>query len=475
MHNKTITQLVHSLRKKEFSCTELTKHFLERIKKFNNKLNCFITTTEEQSLFQAKNIDNKIIKGHELSLLAGIPIAYKDNLYTCGIKTTCASKMLDNFIAPFDATIVERLKAFNCITLGKTNMDEFAMGATNETSYYGPVRNPWHLDKIPGGSSGGSAAAVTARLVPCAIGTDTGGSVRQPSSLCGITGLKPTYGLLSRHGIVPFAPSLDQPGILAATAEDIALLLQHCAGYDAQDPQSLRNANIDYTKTTNDSIVGLKIGIPQECLQHFHEQNNRKKAQLYSDALKELEKLGAKFIPLSLPHLSLAIPTYYTIATAECTTSLENYINSPIYCSENFGAEVKRRILIGHYVTIEQNHETLYVKAQKIRRLITNDFINAYKNVDIIITPTTPIDACLIGEKTTNPNHPINKFLSDIYTSPANLAGLPAISFPIGFHDNMPIGMQLIGPYLSESKLLNTVHKYQQTTPWHNNIPQQFV
>jgi aspartyl-tRNA(Asn)/glutamyl-tRNA(Gln) amidotransferase subunit A len=476
MHNQTITQLAQGLRKKDFSCLELTSHFLQRIKNFNNKLNCFITDNEEQALLQAKQLDSLIAKKNTPSPICGVPVAFKDNIYTHNTKTTCASKMLQDFIAPYDATLVEKLKHAGCIVLGKTNMDEFAMGATCENSYYGPTKNPWHLDKIPGGSSGGSAAAVAARLAPISLGTDTGGSVRQPSALCGVTGLKPTYGLISRHGIVPFAPSLDQAGILAQTAEDIALLLQHCTGQDPQDPATLLTTSTNYCQNLTNPLAGLKIGIPQECLLHLHNQDNRLKAQLYNDAIKALENLGIKISPISLPHLSCAIPTYYAIATAECTTSLAKY-NGAKNRSEAFGAEVKHRLLIGAYV--QQNHnnynhennETLYIKAQKVRQLIKNDFISAWQNVDIILTPTTPIDACFIGEKTTNPHHPINHFLSDIYTSPANLAGLPAISLPIGFVDNMPLGLQLIGPYLSEAQLLNITNQYQKITPWHSYTP----
>lgn len=479
MHNTTIKELNDNLKKKNFSCKELTQHFLARIKKYDTKLNSFITINTERALIEAENIDTKIIaKQSTIPLLTGIPIAFKDNIYTKDIKTTCASKMMANFVAPYSASIVKRLQQAGCITIGKNNLDEFAMGATNETSYYGAARNPWHLDKIPGGSSGGSAAAVAARLTLGAIGTDTGGSARQPAALCGISSLKPTYKLLSNYGIVPLAPSLDHAAILATTAEDIAIILQHCVGYDVKEPDTLALDNINYSENLDDSLTGLKVGIPQECLSHLYEQNNYAVTKLYHDAIEELKNLGVKIKYISLPHLPSATPAYYALATAECTCN-STWYNVPKannqLCSQQrstmLGNEVKRRLMIGNYVKLGYDNNTLYAQAKKIRHLITADFNNSFLGVDIILTPTTPTGADFIGKQKIITDFLPNNFSSDIYTLIANLPGIPAISFPIGLADNMPVGLQLIGPYLSEAKLLNVVHKYQQATPWHKKMP----
>jgi aspartyl-tRNA(Asn)/glutamyl-tRNA(Gln) amidotransferase subunit A len=401
-----------------------------------------------------------------------------------GVKTSCGSKMLDNFIAPYDATVVARLNAAGMVMLGKTNMDEFAMGSSNETSYYQPVRNPWDVERVPGGSSGGSAAAVAARLTPAATGTDTGGSIRQPAALCGITGIKPTYGCVSRYGMIAFASSLDQGGPMTRTAEDAALLLSAMAGFDERDSTSVNNPPVDYTSTLNDSIAGLKIGLPQE---YFDERLNPEVSNVIHDAIKQLEKLGAKIKEVSLPNSRLSIPAYYVVAPAECSSNLarfdgvrfgyrcENPQNlNDLYCrtrGEGFGREVKRRIMIGTYVLSAGYYDAYYLKAQKIRRLISDEFRKALSEVDVIIGPTAPGPAFRLKELI---DDPINMYLSDIYTVSVNLAGLPAISLPAGMIKGLPIGMQIIGNYFSEARLLNIAHRFQQATDWHQRTPEGF-
>jgi aspartyl-tRNA(Asn)/glutamyl-tRNA(Gln) amidotransferase subunit A len=483
MHNKTLSELSQDLAAKKISSVELTQHFLDRIKRFNPTLNCFITVTEEHALRTAKKAD-EIRQKNQAVALTGIPIAHKDIFCTDGIKTTCGSKMLDNFIAPYDATVVSKLSEAGMILLGKTNMDEFAMGSSNENSYYGPVKNPWETAYVSGGSSGGSSAAVAARLAPAATGTDTGGSIRQPAALCGITGLKPTYGRASRYGMIAFASSLDQAGLFAQTAEDIALLMNYMAGFDEKDSTSVNEAVPDYTATLKDSIQGIRIGLPKE---YFSEGLNADVAQAIQTAIKEYEKLGAVIEEISLPNTALCVPVYYVIAPAECSSNLARYdgvrygyrCQNPIDLhdlyersrSEGFGTEVKRRIMIGTYALSAGYYDAYYLKAQKIRRLIRDDFVNAFKKVDVILSPTTPTPAFKIGEKS---NDPLSMYLSDIYTIAVNLAGLPGISLPAGFVNQLPIGMQLIGNLFGESKLLNIAHHYQTVTQWHKQLPEGF-
>lgn len=480
--NKTIEELSNGLIKKEFSSLELTQACLDNIEKHQKTLNCFITITGELALEAAKKADVLLgKKDRPIPLLAGIPIVHKDIFCTKNIKTSCASKMLDNFISPYDATVVSRLKEQSMIMIGKANMDEFAMGASNETSYYGPVANPWDLNKVAGGSSGGSAACVAARLIPAATGTDTGGSIRQPAAFCGITGLKPTYGRVSRYGLIAFASSLDQAGPMAKTAKDCALLLQYMAGFDAKDSTSIDIEVPNYTQNIDNNLAGLKIGYPQ---QFFDDSLDPQIAKLIHKAIEEYKKLGCIIKPINLPNAKLAIPTYYIVAPAECSSNLARYdgirfgyrYNNPTNLDDlykksrgiGFGKEVKRRILIGTYVLSSGYYDAYYLKAQKIRHLIANDFSEAFKEVDLILTPTTPEIAFGFGEKSTDP---VKMYLSDLYSCNVNLAGLPAISIPVGFTNKLPVGMQLIGNYWQESLILNCAHKYQQITDWHNKIP----
>ncbi len=483
MHHKTIAEFSKDLAAKKISSVELTTLFLDRIKKLDGKLNSFITVTEEQALSAAKSADEKIAQNKQTAL-TGIPIAQKDIFCTDGVKTSCGSRMLDNFIAPYDATVVTNLKAAGTVMLGKTNMDEFAMGSSNETSFYGPVKNPWDLERVPGGSSGGSAAAVAASLAPGATGTDTGGSIRQPAALCNITGLKPTYGRVSRYGMIAFASSLDQGGPFAKTVEDVALLLNAMAGFDEKDSTSIDQPVPDYTATLNDSVSGLRIGLPKE---YFSEGLNSDVAKAIEAAIKEYEKLGAQIQEISLPNTFLSAPAYYVIAPAECSSNLARYdgVRYGYRCkdphdlldlykrsrSEAFGSEVKRRIMVGTYALSAGYYDAYYLKAQKVRRLIRDDFVQAFSKVDVILSPTTPTPAFKLGEKTSDP---ISMYLSDIYTIAVNLAGLPGISLPAGFVNNLPIGMQLIGNLFGEAKLLNVAHQYQKATDWHTRLPEGF-
>ncbi len=483
MFNKTIAEISRELNAKKISSVELTRELLTRTNQHNPALNAFITITEEQALRDAAKADELRKQGQNQPLL-GIPIAHKDIFCTQGIKTSCGSKMLDNYISPYDATVVTRLKNAGTVLLGKTNMDEFAMGSSNETSYYGPAKNPWDLAYVPGGSSGGSAAAVAARLVPAATATDTGGSIRQPAALCGITGLKPTYGRVSRYGMIAFASSLDQGGIMTATAEDAALMMNAMAGFDERDSTSVDIPVPDYTAALNDSLEGLRIGIPKE---YFGEGLNPQIAAAIQNAIKEYEKLGAVIHEISLPNTHLSIPAYYVIAPAECSSNLARYdgvrygyrCENPVNLedlykrsrSEGFGKEVKRRIMIGTYVLSAGYYDAYYLKAQKIRNLMCQDFREAFKKVDIILGPTTPSCAFKIAEKT---NDPVSMYLSDIYTIAVNLAGLPGISIPAGFDGHLPIGMQLISNLFCEAKLLNAAHRYQQVTDWHTKQPRGF-
>ncbi len=482
MHNKSIKELAKGLRAGDFTSVELTQSFLNRIKQ-HEQLNCFITVTEDLALQAAKSADARIAEG-DTSLLTGIPIAQKDIFCTQGVLTSCGSKMLDNFIAPYNATVVEKLNATGAVMLGKLNMDEFAMGSSNETSYYGPVKNPWNINSVPGGSSGGSSAAVAARLSVCVTGTDTGGSIRQPAAHCGITGLKPTYGRVSRYGMIAYASSLDQGGPMARSAEDAAILLHAMAGFDTKDSTSVDLPVPDYLAGLGQNIKGLKIGLPKE---FFGEGLNAGVASVIEQAVEEFKKLGAEVKDVSIPNLKLAIPAYYIIAPAECSANLsrfdgvrfghrcENPQNlADLYTrsrGEGFGKEVKRRILMGTYALSAGYYDAYYLKAQKIRRLISEDFKKALAEVDCLMGPVAPTIAFGIGEKIDNP---IEMYLSDIYTIAINLAGLPAMSVPIGVSEGKPVGLQIIGDYFAEDRLLNIAHQYQLVSDWHQQIPKGF-
>jgi len=474
---KTIKQLGKMLNNKEISHVELIQETFSLITK-NNHLNAFVTLNEQESLKKAETLD----KSPSYSSLAGIPIAQKDLFCTKDLRTTCGSNMLSNFIPPYSATVIENLENAGCISVGKTNMDEFAMGSSNETSFYGNVQNPWGLNLVPGGSSGGSAAAVAAGIVPAASGTDTGGSIRQPASLCGITGLKPTYGRISRWGMIAFASSLDQAGPMARTAEDCALLLNEMCSHDEKDTTSLDEKIPDFTKNINSSIEGLKIGLVKE---FDLSKLDTDVVKVFEESKKHYESLGAKFVEISLPNISLSVPTYYVVAPAECSSNLSRFdgvkfgkrCENPkdleeLYIktrSEGFGDEVKRRILIGSYVLSAGFYDAYYKKAQQVRRLIKNDFDSAFKNVDVIMSPTTRGAAFEAGSKG---DDPIQMYLEDLFTIPANLAGLPAMSIPNGMIEKKPIGLQLIGNFLDESTLLRAAHNYQITTDWHLKTPE---
>ena len=480
MHEMTVAELSAALKKGDFSSEELTRVYLHRISAYADDLNCYITVSEEQALAAAREADQKRSKGSSTPLL-GIPLAQKDIFCTKGIKTTCGSKMLDNFIAPYDATVVEHLNQAGMVMLGKTNMDEFAMGSSNETSFYGAVKNPWDLEAVPGGSSGGSAATVAARLAPAATGTDTGGSIRQPASLCGITGLKPTYGRVSRYGMIAFASSLDQAGPMTQTAEDAAMLLSAMSGFDLRDSTSIDKEVPDYSASLNDSIKGLRIGLPKEFFAEGLDDGVAKEIQA---ALAEYEKMGAVLVDIELPNSNLSVPTYHVVAPAECSSNLSRFdgvrfgyrCDNPVDLEdlytrsrgEGFGAEVKRRIMIGTYALSAGYYDAYYLKAQKIRRLISDDFNKAFAGVDVIMGPTSPSVAFDLGEKS---DDPVNMYLSDIYTIAVNLAGLPGLSIPAGFADSRPVGLQIIGNYFDESRILNVAHQFQLQTNWHKQVP----
>jgi aspartyl-tRNA(Asn)/glutamyl-tRNA(Gln) amidotransferase subunit A len=483
MHTKTLSELSTALHNGDISSVELTQHYLDRINTYNGELNAFITVAEEQALKQARNADLQL-QQKTAGKLTGIPLAHKDIFCTQGILTTCASKMLDNFIAPYDATVVEKTSAAGMVTLGKTNMDEFAMGSSNETSFYGQVQNPWDKQCVPGGSSGGSAAAVAARLAPIATGTDTGGSIRQPASLCNLTGLKPTYGRISRYGMIAFASSLDQAGPMAHSAEDAALLLNEMAGFDPRDSTSVEQTVPDYSASLNDAIEGLKIGLPKE---YFSEGLDPQVASVIETAIKTYESLGATIKEITLPNTHLAVPTYYVVAPAECSSNLSRMdgVRFGHRCEdpkdlldlyqrsrgEGFGEEVKRRIMIGTYALSAGYYDAYYLKAQQCRRLISDDFKQAFNDVDVIMGPTAPTTAFKHGDKT---DDPVAMYLADIYTISTNLAGLPGMSIPAGFVNGLPVGLQIIGNYFDEARLLNVAHRYQQTTDWHKQIPDNF-
>ena len=483
MHQLSLAEIARGLAEKSFSSQELTGALLSRIKQLDPQLNSFITVTEQQALDQARAADARRAAGENGALL-GAPIAHKDLFCTNGVRTSCGSKMLDTFTAPYDATVVAKLAEAGMVTLGKTNMDEFAMGSANESSHYGAVKNPWNLEHVPGGSSGGSAAAVAARLLPVATGTDTGGSIRQPAALTNLTGLKPTYGRVSRWGMIAYASSLDQGGPMARTAEDCALLLQGMAGFDAKDSTCVDEPVPDYSASLGASLQGLRIGLPKE---YFGAGLDPRIAGLVHASVKELEKLGAVVKEISLPNMQHAIPAYYVIAPAEASSNLSRFdgVRFGHRCAdpkdltdlyersrgEGFGVEVQRRIMVGAYALSAGYYDAYYLQAQKIRRLIKNDFMAAFHDVDVILGPTTPNPAWKLGSKVSDP---VAAYLEDVYTITANLAGLPGLSMPAGFVDGLPVGVQLLAPYFQEGRLLNVAHQYQQVTDWHTRAPNGF-
>ena len=480
MLEQNITLLAQQLRAKKISSVELTQSFLAQIKQLDPQLNSFITVTEEAALAAAQRADERLRAG-TATPLTGIPIAHKDLFCTQGILTTCGSKMLHNFAPPYESTVTQRMLDAGTVMLGKTNMDEFAMGSSNENSFYGAVKNPWNLTAVPGGSSGGSAAAVAAGLVVAATGTDTGGSIRQPASFCGITGLKPTYGRVSRFGMIAYASSLDQAGPMARSAADCAHIMNAIAGFDSNDSTSSDSATVDYTAGLSQPLNGLTIGLPKE---YFGTGLDPKVAEIILAAVKEFEKLGATVKDISLPNLTLSIPAYYVIAPSEASSNLSRFdgvrfghrCDNPkdlldMYTrsrSEGFGAEVQKRIMVGTYALSEGYYDAYYLKAQRIRRLIKDDFVAALKEVDVIMGPVAPTTAFAIGSKTQDP---VAMYLEDIYTLSVNLAGIPAMSIPAGFADGMPVGLQIMGNYFAEAKLLNVAHQYQQHTDWHTQNP----
>jgi aspartyl-tRNA(Asn)/glutamyl-tRNA(Gln) amidotransferase subunit A len=480
MHNLTIAELVAGLRSKTFTSVELTQHFLARIANLNADYNAVITVTAEQALAAAAAADKRLAAGNAPAL-CGVPMLHKDIFCTNGVRTSCGSKMLDNFVPPYDATVVENFARDGAVILGKTNMDEFAMGSSNETSYYGPVKNPWALDCVPGGSSGGSAAAVAARLAPGATATDTGGSIRQPAALCGISGIKPTYGRVSRWGMIAFASSLDQGGPMARTAEDCAIMLSCMASYDEKDSTSVDQPVPDYSSTLNRPIKGLKIGVPKE---YFSEGLHPGTEAAVRQALADLVAQGAELVDISLPNSALSVPAYYVIAPAEASANLSRFdgvrygyrCDEPkdlqdMYCrtrGEGFGEEVQRRILIGTYCLSAGYYDAYYGKAQQVRQLIQQDFTRAFAQVDVIMGPTCPSPAFKFGSKG---DDPVAMYLEDIYTIATNLAGLPGMSIPCGMVEDKPVGLQIIGNYFDEALMLNVAHQFQQATDWHTLAP----
>ena len=483
MYNKSIKQLSESLGNKELSSVELSEYFLKRIKRFDGNLNSVITLDEENALLAAQRADAQIQSG-QAGLLTGIPLLHKDIFCTTGLRTSCGSKMLDNFIAPYNATAVEKLAAEGVVMLGKTNMDEFAMGSSNETSFYGGVKNPWDLNTVPGGSSGGSASAIAARLAPLATGTDTGGSIRQPAAFCGITGIKPTYGRVSRYGMIAFASSLDQGGVMTKSAEDAAIMLQAMVGFDEKDSTSIDKPVENYSANLGNSIKGLTVGLPKEFFTSDLDSDIREKVD---QAIDEIKRAGATIKEISLPNINLSVPVYYVVAPAECSANLSRFdgVRFGYRCEdpsdledlykrsrgEGFGDEVKRRVMIGAYVLSAGYYDAYYKKAQQIRQLIQQDFVEAFKEVDIIASATAPSVAFAAGEKK---DDPVSMYLSDIFTIGVNLAGLPGMSVPCGFVDEKPVGLQLVGNYFDESRLLNVAHQYQQITDWHQQVPTGF-
>ena len=483
MHNLTIAELAAGLRRREFSSQELTRHYLDRIERLGPGLNAFITVTADNALAAAAQADAALSRG-DAGPLTGIPLAHKDIFCTNGVRTSCGSRMLDNFVAPYDATVVERLAAAGAIVLGKTNMDEFAMGSSNETSFYGPVKNPWNLTRVPGGSSGGSAAAVAARLCPAATATDTGGSIRQPAALCGITGIKPTYGRVSRWGMIAFASSLDQGGIMTRSAADAAPLLQAMAGFDPKDSTSAQEPVPDYSAGLDADLKGLRIGLPSE---YFGEGLDPGVAASIQEAIKVYEGFGASVHEISLPNSPLSVPVYYVVAPAECSSNLARFdgVRYGHRCTdpkdladlyqrsraEGFGAEVQRRIMIGTYVLSAGYYDAYYLKAQQIRHLISDDFRRAFEQVDVIMGPTSPTTAFPLGSKA---DDPVAMYLNDIYTIATNLAGLPGMSIPVAPVGGLPVGLQIVGNYFEEGRLLNVAHRMQRETGWHLAVPDGF-
>ncbi len=480
MSFKSVKQILAAIKNKEVSASELTRNYLERIKKHDDSLNCFISLTEESAMDKAKIID-KEVSTNKFRALSGLPIAQKDIFCTKGVKTSCGSKMLDNFISPYDATVIQKLNDAGTIMLGKTNMDEFAMGSSNETSFYGPVKNPWDIDYVPGGSSGGSASAVAARIAPCSTGTDTGGSIRQPASLCGICGLKPTYGRVSRFGMIAFASSLDQAGLFTTDALDAAILLREISGHDEKDSTSSTAEVPNYLQYCLDNNrPNYTVGIPEEFTKDLDEDVK----ETFYESIKILEKIGCNIKTINLKYTGLGVSAYQVVAPAECSSNLSRFDGvrfghrsknssslEDLYRhsrSEGFGKEVKRRILVGTYALSAGYYDAYYLKAQKVRKLIAQDFKNAFEEVDLIVGPTTPDRAFKIGEKM---NDPIAMYLSDVYTVSTNLAGLPAMSIPMGFKDNMPLGLQIIGKHFDEKNILKISYLYQQETDWHQKEP----
>jgi aspartyl-tRNA(Asn)/glutamyl-tRNA(Gln) amidotransferase subunit A len=482
LHSRTLAELASGMDKGEYSSRDVAESLLGRIKE-NTDLNAFITVTGDEALVAADAADAARASGNA-GPLCGLPLVHKDLFCTAGVRTTCGSHILDNFVSPYDATVVSRLADAGAVMLGKTNMDEFAMGSSNETSFFGPVKNPWDISKSPGGSSGGSAASVAARLAPAATGTDTGGSIRQPAALTGTTGLKPTYGRVSRYGMIAFASSLDQAGVITRSAEDAAMLLNVMAGFDERDSTSVDQAVPDYLAALGQPLKGLRVGIVK---QHFDEGLDAECSSRVKDALKALEEQGASLVEVDLPNLDLSVPTYYVVAPAECSSNMSRFDGVrfghraenakdllDLYCrsrSEGFGAEVKRRIMTGTYVLSAGYYDAYYLKAQKVRQLISQDFKTAFGKVDVIAGPTAPTPAFGIGEKT---DDPITMYLNDIYTIGANLAGLPGISIPCGFAQALPVGLQLVGPHFAEASVLHCAHQYQQITDWHKHCPKGF-
>ncbi|HHX35863.1 MAG TPA: Asp-tRNA(Asn)/Glu-tRNA(Gln) amidotransferase subunit GatA [Gammaproteobacteria bacterium] len=483
MHQLTLANISKALAAKQFSARELTTHLLERIEQLDPQLNSFITVSKDAALQQAEAADELRSTGIVAPLL-GVPLAHKDLFCTQGVRTSCASKMLDNFIAPYSASVVDKLDKAGCISLGKLNMDEFAMGSSGETSFYGPSKNPWDLQRVPGGSSSGSAVAVAARLVPASTGSDSGGSIRQPAAFNGLTGIKPTYGRISRWGMTAYASSFDQAGFLAHTAEDCAILLQATAGFDERDSTSAEQPVDDYAAALVQPLKGLRIGLPKE---YFDSRLDARIGDVTNSAIEQLKKLGATCVDISLPSLPHAVPAYYVIASAEASTNLARFdgVRFGYRCddpkdledlylrsrNEAFGEEVKRRIMMGTYSLSTGYYDAYYLKAQKIRRLIKDDFVSAFKDVDLILGPTTPNLPWLLGSKV---NDPVAAYLEDIYTVPANLAGIPGLSMPAGLVDGLPVGVQLLAPYFEEGRLLQVAHQFQQHTDWHTQAPAGF-
>ncbi len=480
----SLSQLHQGLFQGEFSAMELTDAYLARCQQFNPDLNALITVVETEAKTEALTVDQKIRQGELTSPLAGIPYVLKDLFCSKGVRTTCGSKMLENFISPYDATVAEKLKAAGSILIGKANMDEFGMGSSNENSAYGVVKNPWDQDRIPGGSSGGSAATMSARLAPFTLGSDTGGSIRQPASHTGITGLKPTYGRVSRWGMTAFASSLDQAGPMVASAADAALVLEAISGLDKRDSTSIDKPVPSYTEGLNNSLEGRTVGIPKE---FFTDDLDSNIASLIEAALAQFKQLGVKVKEVSLPNSHLALAAYYVIAPAEASSNLSRFdgVRYGHRCDapedlldmyqrsrwEGFGDEVKRRIMVGAYALSAGYYDAYYLKAQKIRRLIQQDFVAAFDEVDFILSPVAPSTAFKIGEKTADP---VSMYMGDLFTIPVSLAGLPGMSFPVGFSDNLPVGLQVVGNYFTEANMLNFVHQYQQHSDWHTRVPAQF-